>query len=179
MSTIMPSMNLDPMNDLWQRIREETNKHGYMSGVDRKSERIKKTAEVFTPTDLVIEMLQEILKNDSSALAPGKTVIDPSCGDGQFLVPVKLYKMWHHQMNEEDALKDIYGVDIMRDNVELCKKRLNASMNSNNNILLGDTLHPEQRIEGQTEEEHRRMKELFILSDESEKKSSASLSAFF
>ena len=27
-------------------------------------------------------------------------------------------------MTEEDALKDIYNVDIMRDNVDLCKKRL-------------------------------------------------------
>ena len=131
---------------MWHKIKELTDKHGYMSGVDRMSERVKKTGEIFTPTDLVIEILQ---KADIKQFAPGKTIIDPTCGDGQFLVPVKWLKVLHFNMTEEDALKDIYGVDIMRDNVDLCKKRLGGG-----NIYMGNTLDPFTRLDEQTEYEH-------------------------
>ena len=131
---------------MWHKIKELTDKHGYMSGVDRMSERVKKTGEIFTPTDLVIKILQ---KTDIKEFAPGKTIIDPTCGDGQFLVPVKWLKVLHFNMTEEDALKDIYGVDIMRDNVDLCKKRLGGG-----NIFMGNTLDPFTRLDEQTEYEH-------------------------
>ena len=134
---------------MWHKIKELTDKHGYMSGVDRMSERVKKTGEIFTPTDLVIEILQ---KADIKQFAPGKTIIDPTCGDGQFLVPVKWLKVLHFNMTEEDALKDIYGVDIMRDNVDLCKKRLGGG-----NIFMGNTLDPFTRLDEQTEYEHEQM----------------------
>ena len=52
-------------------------------------------------------------------------------------------------MTEEDALKDIYGVDIMRDNVDLCKKRLGGG-----NIFMGNTLDPFTKLDEQTEYEH-------------------------
>ena len=74
---------------MWHKIKELTDKHGYMSGVDRMSDRVKKTGEIFTPTDLVIQILKEI---DINKFSPGKTIIDPTCGDGQFLVPVKWLK---------------------------------------------------------------------------------------
>ena len=109
---------------MWNKIAELTNQHGYMSGVDRESERVKATGEVYTPTELVIEILQKMIENDPDVFAPGKTVIDPACGDGQFLVPVKWYKVLHHGMTEQEALNDIYGIDIMPDNVEVCKRRL-------------------------------------------------------
>jgi 2-polyprenyl-3-methyl-5-hydroxy-6-metoxy-1,4-benzoquinol methylase len=108
----------------WNKIQEMTDQHGYMSGVDRMSDRVKETGEVFTPTPLVIEMMQKMVENDPNAFAPGKTVIDPACGDGQFLVPVKWYKILVHNMTKENALDDIYGVDIMKDNADLCRKRL-------------------------------------------------------
>jgi 2-polyprenyl-3-methyl-5-hydroxy-6-metoxy-1,4-benzoquinol methylase len=138
---------------MWHKIKKLTDKHGYMSGVDRMSDRVKKTGEVFTPTDLVINMLKKI---NIKQFAPGKTVIDPACGDGQLLVPVKWLKVLHFGMTEENALKDIYGVDIMRDNVDLCKKRLGGG-----NILMGNTLDPHTKLEEQTEYEHQKMIELF------------------
>ena len=134
---------------MWHKIKELTDKHGYMSGVDRMSDRVKKTGEIFTPTDLVIQILKEI---DIDKFAPGKTIIDPTCGDGQFLVPVKWLKVLHFNMTEEDALKDIYGVDIMRDNVDLCKKRVGGG-----NIFMGNTLEPDIRLDEQTEYEHEQM----------------------
>jgi 2-polyprenyl-3-methyl-5-hydroxy-6-metoxy-1,4-benzoquinol methylase len=137
----------------WKKIAELTDQHRYMSGVRRNRDRVKKTGEVFTPTELVIEILKEM---PIKSFAPGKTVCDPACGDGQFLVPVKLIKMLHFKMSEADALEDIYGVDIMRSNVDICKKRLGGG-----HILMGDTLNPHKRLPKQTAEEHRLMKEWF------------------
>jgi len=125
-----------------------------MGEIDRDAYRIKATAEIFTPTDLVIRMLQRVNLNN---FAPGKTVLDPACGDGQFLTGVKWIKVLFHKMSEEDALKDIYGVDIMRDNVELCKRRLGGGT-----ILLGDALNPEKRIKDQSDAEHDQMQRLFL-----------------
>jgi len=131
---------------MFEQIRELMNEHAYMDGIDRSLERVQESAEVFTPTDLVIEILKYL---DLSLLAPGKSVIDPACGDGQFLIAAKYVKTLVHGMSEEDALAEIYGVDIMRDNVELCKKRLGGGT-----ILMGDALHPEVHIPGQTLAEH-------------------------
>ena len=88
--------------------------------------------------------------------APGKTVLDPACGDGQFLVAVKWVKVLFHSMTESDALDDIYGIDLMRDNVDLCKKRLGGGT-----ILMGDSLNPGERIKEQTDAEHNRLLQLF------------------
>lgn len=138
---------------LWDKIAEKTNEHGYMSGVDRESERVKATGEVYTPTDLVIEILQNMnLEN----FAPGKSAFDPACGDGQLLVPVKWLKVFHYEMSEDDAVQDLYGVDIMRDNVDLCKRRLGGG-----NIVMGNTLDPDVRLDGQTEEEYFTMRDWF------------------
>ena len=94
----------------------------YMSGIERDTLRTKQTAEVFTPTELV----QEILDNmDQSIFEDSeKTFLDNSCGDGQILSEVVIRKMELSQCTLEQALSTIYGVDIMPDNIELCKKRL-------------------------------------------------------
>ena len=92
-----------------------------MSGVERGKTRVKATGEVFTPTPLVEEILdkmdQELFKD------PTKTFIDPSCGDGQFLASV-LYRKLQNGIDFETALSTIYGVDLMPDNVDLCRERL-------------------------------------------------------
>ena len=141
---------------IWDKIAEKTNQHGYMSGVDRQSDRVKETGEVFTPTDLVVEMCQKLMEKNSESFAPGKTILDPACGDGQFLVAAKWIKVLHHNMTEEEAVKDIYGVDIMRDNVDVCMRRLGGG-----NIVMGNTLDPCTRLEDQTEEELRLMRDWF------------------
>ena len=138
---------------MWNEIKKLVDEHGYMSGVDRMTERVKETGEVFTPTDLVIEILMGM---PTSMFAPGKTVIDPACGDGQFLMAVKWLKVIEFNMSQDEALEDIYGVDIMRDNVDLCKKRLEGG-----NIVMGNTLEPNIRLDEQTDEEHRLMRKWF------------------
>tara|TARA_B100001250_G_C19360340_1_gene597407 strand:- start:88 stop:540 length:453 start_codon:yes stop_codon:yes gene_type:complete len=134
---------------MWDVITNKINEHAHMSQVGRGSERVQSTAEIFTPTDLVIEMLSKI---NIDRLGAGKTVLDPACGDGQFLTAIKWVKVYIHQMTEEEALQDIYGVDIMRDNVDQCKKRLGGGT-----IIMGDSLHPDKRLDGQTDEEYNKV----------------------
>ena len=52
-----------------------------------------------------------------------KTFLDPSCGNGQFLSEVLIRKL-ENGIDFEAALKTIYGVDIMFDNVLTCQNRL-------------------------------------------------------
>ena len=137
---------------MWDKIRDKTNNHAYMSSIDRDKQRIQSNAEIFTPTDLVIEMLNNI---EIDRLGAGKTILDPACGDGQFLTAIKWVKVYIHQMAEEEALNDIYGVDIMRDNVDLCKKRLGGGT-----ILMGDSLNPDNRLQDQTNDEYYQLRRL-------------------
>jgi len=139
---------------MWDKIKDCMNDHTYMGEIDRDEYRIKATAEVFTPTDLVIRMLKKADLND---FAPGKTVLDPACGDGQFLVAVKWLKVFAYQVSEQEALKDIYGVDIMRDNVDLCKKRLGGGT-----IIMGDSLNPDKKLNQQSDDEHLMMQKIFL-----------------
>jgi hypothetical protein len=104
----------------------------FMSGIERDKLRVKETAEVFTPTPLVQEMLDNLpqdLFEDST-----KTFLDPSCGDGQFLSEVVIRKMEKSGCTLEQALSTTYGVELMEDNVKLCKERL-AGPNPTQEIL--------------------------------------------
>jgi hypothetical protein len=112
----------------------------YMSGVERDKYRVKATAEVFTPDGLVMEILDKIFQLDPESFTdPERTYLDPSCGDAQFLVWVVLYKLLEGNtalLDDEEvlqldvtaefeqALKTVYGVDLMPDNVEITKQRL-------------------------------------------------------
>ena len=101
------------------RVRE------YMSGVERDKLRIKQTAEVFTPTPLVQEMLDKLEQQDPTLFSdPTKTFLDNSCGDGQFLSEVIIRKIERSGCSLEQALQTTYGVDLMEDNVIECRKRL-------------------------------------------------------
>ena len=96
-----------------------------MSGVERDKLRIKQTAEVFTPTELVQEVLDKLEKQDPILfLDPTKTFLDNSCGDCQFLSEVVIRKMERSGCDLLTALSTVYGVELMADNVEECKKRL-------------------------------------------------------
>jgi hypothetical protein len=105
------------LNDVINHVRNRS----YMSGVDRDKSRVKSTAEVFTPTPLVQKCLNELpleFYQDSKT-----TTCDNSCGDGQFLSEVLIRKV-QNGIDFETALSAIYGVDMMYDNVILCRDRL-------------------------------------------------------
>jgi hypothetical protein len=93
----------------------------YMSGIARDKVRVKATSEIFTPTELVQEVLDKLPLTEFSD--PSRTFLDNSCGDGQFLSEVLIRKV-QNGIDFETALSSIYGVDLMIDNVELCRERL-------------------------------------------------------
>ncbi len=100
----------------------------YMSGINRDSIRVKATAEVFTPTIDVqryLDLLPQELFSD-----PSENFLDYACGDGQFLSEAmirKLESLGKEEITYEEfkqTLSTIYGVDLMIDNVDLCRDRL-------------------------------------------------------
>ena len=104
-------------NDVINHIRNRT----YMGGFERERARVKATGEVFTPTPLVQEILDQLPKEVFTDAT--KTFLDPTCGDGQFLGEVLIRKM-ENGSSFEQALSTVYGVDLMQDNVDLCRERL-------------------------------------------------------
>ena len=97
----------------------------YMSGVERDLQRVKETAEIFTRTELVIEIIDKIELTQSNIFSdPTKTCLDNSCGDGQFLSEIVIRKMERSGCTLEQALRTTYGVELMEDNVRECRKRL-------------------------------------------------------
>jgi len=100
-----------------QHIRERS----YMSGIERENVRVKATGEVFTPTKTAQHMLNSM--DQSLFVDPSKTILDHSCGDGQLLGEALIRKL-ENGIDFETALSTIYGVDLMQDNVELCRERL-------------------------------------------------------
>jgi type I restriction-modification system DNA methylase subunit len=106
---------------IFSKVIDHIRNRSYMSGIERDKVRVKATGEVFTPTSLVQEILDKL---DPALFSdPTKTFLDPSCGDGQFLGEVLIRKL-ENGIDFETALGSIYGVDLMQDNVELCRERL-------------------------------------------------------
>jgi len=93
----------------------------YMGGVERDRVRVKATGEVFTPTPLAQEILDQLPQE--LFVDADKTFLDPACGDGQFLGEAVIRKI-ENGSTLEQALRTTYGVDLMQDNVDLCRERL-------------------------------------------------------
>ena len=92
-----------------------------MAELKQKSKkRIKQNAEVFTPPSLVNDMLNKL---PNEVWEKGKTFVDPACGNGNFLISV-LWRKCQEGHNPLEALKTVYGADIMRDNIQECRLRL-------------------------------------------------------
>lgn len=101
-------------------------------GNKKQLERIRKFGEVFTPEKTVENMLN--LNKDEFTRFDAR-VLEPACGDGNFLLPILLLRISrvnklfrNNKLEYEKALfksiSSIYGVDILKDNVEKCTLRL-------------------------------------------------------
>ncbi len=107
----------------------------FESIIDRTKKRKGKTQEYFTPTELVQEMLDKMeLSKPDLFTDENKTLIDNAAGDGQFLTQIVIRKMERSGCSLEKALSTTYGVELMEDNVKLCKKKL-AGPNPTKEIL--------------------------------------------
>jgi hypothetical protein len=111
------------IKDYIKHVRERI----YMEGIERDEDRIQITAEVFTKTELVMEILDGIEQSNPELFNdPTKTFIDNCCGDGQFLSEIVIRKMERNGSTLIQALSTTYGVELMEDNVLECKKRLSG-----------------------------------------------------
>ena len=135
-----------------EKVIDHIRNRSYMGGVERDQLRVKATGEVFTPTELVREMLGQIPIEQFTD--PSKTFLDNSCGDGQFLSEVLIRKM-ENGSTFEQALSTTYGVDLMQDNVDLCRERLLCGSTDpeliaivENNIVCADALKYHYRFDG-------------------------------
>lgn len=98
------------------------NKHNEAVGssIERSDERIKETQEVFTPMNLVEQILGDIpfekLKD------PNSKFLDNSAGSGNFIVGLKNVLCNYH--SEEHVINHmLYAVELMEDNhKELCER---------------------------------------------------------
>ena len=95
--------------------------------INRARERVKNSGEVFTPPELVNEMLDKLPPEIWTD--PSKTWIDPASGDGNFLVEVKrrLLEAGHDEVHILENM--IFAVDIMPDNIEVLQHRLGYLIN--------------------------------------------------
>lgn len=87
----------------------------------RSSERVSEIGEVFTPSHIVDEMHSLLCKKKWS----DKTMIylEPTCGNGQFLVAAVQKKM-DAGLSPEQAVNTTFGMDIMKDNIEESRRRV-------------------------------------------------------
>ena len=83
-------------------------------------ERISKLGEVFTPTHIVKDMHN--LLPDKVWKDPTLIYLEPTCGNGQFVVEALKTKLKH--MILEQACNTVFGMDIMQDNIDTCRLRV-------------------------------------------------------
>jgi hypothetical protein len=114
----------------------------------KSKKRVKKLGEVFTPHQLVEEILDRL---PTKCWKHDQKIFEPSCGTGNFCVAILKRKLaaGHSPL---DALGTIYGIDIMQDNVDECRARMadeavgagadrtDARAIVNRNIICGDAL---------------------------------------
>lgn len=132
------------------QIKDHIQNRLYMSGIERNASRIKAAQEIFTPDGLVKELLDKLdpeLFTDKE-----QPFLDPTCGDGQFLGEALVRKI-ENGSTLEQALSNIYGVDLMPDNVKLCQDRLLCGQEHlrhivKRNIVCADALRYHYRFDG-------------------------------
>lgn len=108
------------------------------SGVQRDTsqikskERVAERGEVFTAEKEVNAMLDLVA---DECLRPDSRFLEPTCGDGNFLVAILRRKLTELRRKYKKSSRDyekmaivaigsLYGVDIMNDNVLACRERL-------------------------------------------------------
>mgnify|MGYP001024646379 CR=1 FL=1 len=126
----------------------------------KSKERVQEHGEVFTPDSIVNDMLDltdkeikgvdtkgnilDLMTPESIKEYIDKTYLEPSCGNGNFLMRIldrKLNAVQKLPLDEQDlwlvhAVSSIYGVDIQGDNVEESKSRMMELIKTGNvNVL--------------------------------------------
>lgn len=106
-------------------MRDLTTKN---DGITRSKERITKNGEVFTPKALVEKMMDKIPVEKWSD--PEATFLEPTFGSGNMLICM-LERRIASGIEPIQAVKTLYGVELMQDNVDLCKDRIREVLRAN------------------------------------------------
>lgn len=87
-----------------------------------KAQRIRQYGEVFTPLQTVREMLDTLEKENPGIFDPGRTFLEPACGDGAFVAEIlrRKFERCRRRGDYRVALESVYGFEIQADNVERC-----------------------------------------------------------
>ena len=80
------------------------------------------TSEFFTPSSLVSKMCDKIPSADWSD--PNKTFLEPCFGNGNFLVEIIRRRIVDYSIDWKIVLNNLYGVELMPDNVQEAKDRI-------------------------------------------------------
>lgn len=120
------------------------------------SGRCRTDTEVFTPPNIVKDMC-DMLGNanpEVDVYAPWTTFLEPTCGDGNFIVEILRRKFDRCKCRSDYriAIQSVYGMDIQADNVaetirrvtELCKQRFKPTKEElqiiNDHYIMCDSL---------------------------------------
>ena len=98
----------------------------------KTKKRVTDHGEVFT-NQREIDAMCDMVKTETERI--DSRFLEPACGDGNFLITVlerkmqivkKKYKKssYDYERNSLLALGSLYGVELLNDNVEMCRKRL-------------------------------------------------------
>ena len=87
----------------------------------RNKERVADLGEVFTPDWVVKEMLALLSKKVWAE--KDLICLEPTCGNGQFLIGLVQVKM-DCGLSPEEAVNTTFGMDIMKDNIEEARLRV-------------------------------------------------------
>jgi len=137
----------------------------------KSKDRVRDQGEVFTPPRIVKDMLDMV---GDDIYDKTKRILEPTCGDGNFLVEIlqrrldkipRKLKIEEKEFEVLSILSNIYGIDIMQDNIIEARSRLagivhtffSESRNSSDfltaantiierNIVRGDSLKHKSKI---------------------------------
>lgn len=101
----------------------------------KSKQRVADHGEVFTAEREVNAML-DLVKQETERI--DSTFLEPACGTGNFLVEILRRKLavvkknyyprrgscYDYELHAMKAVMSIYGVDLLKDNVEVCQERL-------------------------------------------------------
>ena len=102
-----------------------------MASLAKSYSQEKLFGQVYTPQFIVCKILDDVGYNSPEIL--GKTIIDPACGDGRFLVEiVKRIIEFSTESDLKKNLECVYGWDIDKVAITECRENLNRLINDKN-----------------------------------------------
>jgi len=84
-------------------------------------EQRKQYGAVWTPPEIISKMMAKC--DDSFWADPTKTCLDPTCGSGNIVVCMIFNKIYHG-VSVEQAIKNVYGIELQMENVKICRNRI-------------------------------------------------------